>query len=960
MQGGVTQPVEPGSAAASRPHHEPGPPPAGSARPWLSRVLRAWALALIAASILAFYLYAEAKSAAFADLQAANQARVDAVLSASVGELEGLARDLRILAAHPAVAGYSDPAAPGQLAEIEAVLQFFASAKRIYQQVRLLDAEGRETVRVDMSAGGFELVPRERLQDKADRYYVSETLAAGPGRVYVSPLDLNVEHGDIERPERPMLRLGKAIADRAGGIVGILVLNYEARRLVDLVRNQQHKGPSRLLLVNEAGQFVLAPDPGRDWAFMYPGLSDADFFDRRFPLAASALGLRERASAVTPSGFFSLQLLNFPRLQTSLAEPVRHWRLVAWVPPGVIAAAVSDARQHGLFAFFLSATVALFAVLLAVRLQDTVLARRAAEEDSRSRLQAVLRTASDGIVMINEAGAIESFNAAAERIFGWKEDELLGQPLTLLMPEKDRTVHPGHISRYLRGHEAHVIGKLREMQAMRRDGSVFPIELSVSDSVVGGRRLFTGFVRDITLRREIEEHVRRQAFFDDLTGLPNRRLLITELDTAVESAARRGFFGALLVIDLDHFKTVNDALGHKAGDQVLNTLADRLSHAMRSEDLVARLGGDEFAIVLDKLNEEEGKAAALAHRLALSVGGVLSEPVLVEGMPQTLTPSIGVALYPNGDATADTLLKHGDIAMNRAKSGGRNTVRFFRPSMEAEVSSRLQLVSDIRRALEREEFVLHYQPKIDARLNRIAGVEALIRWEHPKRGMLGPDSFIGFAEEAGLIEAIGTWTIRRAISDMQALRLGPRQPVVNHVAVNISPRHFYSTVFVSDLREILSASGYPPGGIELEITENLMLDNLDLAMRKMQTLREMNISLALDDFGTGFSSLSYLRSLPVDRIKIDRSFVSGLDLQPAKAAMVETILSMQRVRPVEFVAEGVETLEEREWLVAHGCHFIQGYLYSRPLPLGALAEFVEQWPASGHEGPQEKRTLADV
>ena len=960
MKGEGALPQTPGPDAALR----SGPESAGSshvgARPWLSRVLRAWALALVPVSILAVYLYSESKSAALADLQAANQARVDAAMSASVGELRGLAHDIQVLAAHPAVRRHAESPEPERLEEMESALLFFASVKRIYQQVRFLDAAGREKVRVDMSADGFELLPRERLQDKAGRYYVSETLASGSGTVYVSPLDLNVEHGVIEQPERPMLRLGKVIADPSGGILGMLVLNYEARRLVDLIRVHEHKASSRLLLVNEAGQFVLAPDPGRDWAFMYPGLTDADLFDRRFPLAAAALGLREQASAITSSGIFSLQLLNFPRLQTGPAEPVRHWRLVGWVPPAVIATAVADARRTGLLAFFLAAAVVLAAILLAVRLQDSVLARRAAEEDSRHRLHAVLRTASDGIVMINEAGAIESFNPAAERIFGWKEAELLGRPLTVLMSEKDRVAHPGYVSRYLQGEEAHVIGRLREMQAMRRDGSVFPIELSISDSRVAGRRLFTGFVRDITLRREIEERVRRQAFYDDLTGLANRRLLITELDSAIESATRRGFFGALLVIDLDHFKTVNDALGYKAGDQVLCNLAVRLEQTTRSGDLVARLGGDEFAIVIGRLHEDEGEAAAQAHRLALSVAGVLSQPVLVDGVPQTLTPSIGVALYPTGDTTADTLLKHGDIAMNRAKSGGRNTVRFFRPGMELEVSSRLQLVSDIRRALDREEFVLHYQPKIDPRLNRMAGVEALIRWEHPRRGMLSPGSFIGFAEEVGLIESIGSWTIRQAIADMQALRLEVCGAVVDHVAVNISPRHFYSTGFVSGLREILSDSGYPAEGIELEITENLMLDNVDQAMRKMQTLREMNVSLALDDFGTGFSSLSYLRSLPVDRIKIDRSFVSGLDLEPAKAAMVETILSMQRVRPVEFVAEGVETPAERDWLVAHGCHFVQGFLYSKPLPLEALKDFVAGWSAAAPDDHADKRANADA
>jgi diguanylate cyclase (GGDEF)-like protein/PAS domain S-box-containing protein len=718
-----------------------------------------------------------------------------------------------------------------------------------------------------------------------------------------------------------------------------LVLDYPVQALVALLDTATGHAPGSLLLVDAAGRLVAATSVYPAVDATHPPPRPGDLFAEHFPEVAVALGSRDRADLVTAAGLLAIRGIDV-RDAPAIDHPPQRWLLVGWVPSGVIAAETAVLEQRVLLVTGLLALLALGGVVLTVVVRESMRDRSRQEQASRSRLQAVLQSASDGIVTIDEQGLIESFNSAAERIFGWREAELLGRPVALLMPESHRARHQDFVRAYMERGDRRVIGGLREMTAVRRDGSAFPIELSVNCTEVGGKRLFTGFLRDITLRRQIDEVVRQQALSDDLTGLPNRRALLETIRQSLDAARQGGTFGALLVVDLDHFKTVNDALGHVAGDAVLGDAAGRLSHMLQAETLVARLGGDGFAVIVDGAHVDESAAAARAHQLSQAVAaGMSSQPFRVGDVSLSLTVSIGVMLYPMGAAPAETLLKNADTALHRAKVSGPNSLRFFQPSMEVEVNRRLALASDLRRALDDDELFLVYQPKIDVSAYELAGAEALIRWRHPTRGVLGPDRFIGFAEETGLIQEIGAWTIQRAIADMQALQEQLGSSALQHVAINISPRHFFAAGFVSDLRQVLRQTGYPPAGIELEITENLLLDNIDLAERKMQSLRELGVTIAIDDFGTGFSSLSYLRSLPVDRIKIDRAFIDAVDVVPEKAAMVQTILSLQRVRPVGFVAEGVETLGERNWLMSHGCPVIQGYLYSKPLSLADLAAF---------------------
>lgn len=442
-----------------------------------------------------------------------------------------------------------------------------------------------------------------------------------------------------------------------------------------------------------------------------------------------------------------------------------------------------------------------------------------------------------------------------------------------------------------------------------------------------------GTAQDVTSAREAEAKIQYLARYDTLTGLPNRSAWQEQARIALCSAARHADIFAILFLDLDNFKTVNDSLGHPAGDRLLAMVAGRLSKCVRDEDLLARLGGDEFVALLSRLSNVE-EAALVADRMLAA----LAEPLIIDGHELHLSASIGIALFPGDGAEVDTLLKHADTAMYGAKEAGRHTYRFFVPEMNARATQRLQMENDLRRALERNELVLHYQPQIEAATGRPYGCEALVRWVHPQRGMVPPDHFIPLAEETGLIAPLGEWVLREACHQQVRWRAAGLPDLI--VAVNISALQFRKRDFVPMVARMLEETGADPACLELEITESaLMAPDEDLHAR-LQDLVDLGLTLALDDFGTGYSSLSYLKRLPIARLKIDRSFVDDLPGNAEDAAVTAAALSLGRDLGMEVVAEGVETPEQRHYLAERGCHAMQGYLFSRPLTVDAFADWI--------------------
>jgi len=440
---------------------------------------------------------------------------------------------------------------------------------------------------------------------------------------------------------------------------------------------------------------------------------------------------------------------------------------------------------------------------------------------------------------------------------------------------------------------------------------------------------------EVRERQRFEKELRRQALHDALTGLPNRALLLDRLETAIAAAARDAQPLTLLLIDLDRFKLVNDGLGHAVGDELLRTIGRRIGGCVRGGDTLARLGGDEFVLLLPAAMQP-GALAALTTRIARRI----AEPIRLAGREVSVTCSVGYSVFPQDGADADTLLMRADAAMFRAKENGGNQVRCYAPEIGARVSERLELEAQLKQALLREEFELHYQPQVALAGGRIVGVEALVRWRHPVRGLVPPLHFIPLAEETGLIEPLGEWVLRTACRQAAAWERAGLPPL--RMSVNLSARQFLSPGLEATVVSALADAGLAPERLELELTESLSMKQPEETIRIVTALEARGIAIAIDDFGTGYSNLAYLHRFPVHRIKLDRSFVSELGVQASSQAIVEAIVAMAHKLDLEVVAEGVETAQQQEQLRRYGCDMMQGYWFSRPLDAAACEQLVRR------------------
>ena len=694
--------------------------------------------------------------------------------------------------------------------------------------------------------------------------------------------------------------------------------------------------------------------------------------------------------------------------------------------------------------------------------------KRAKDElrKSEARYRAVVNTASDAIITITPDGIIHSFNRGAERIFGYRAEEVIGQLFTLIMPERFREQCMLGLRRYLETHESRVIGGTTELIGLRNDGGEFPVELSLGEVQEDGDRLFAAIIRDITERKRSEEALRQlsrqnemvlnsagegifgldlqgittfinpaaarmtgwdidelsgqrlhdflhhskpdgtpypseecpiyavfktgatlsrdnevfwrkdgthfpveyvstpivegdkilgavvtfkditerkalekklqyQAFHDPLTDLPNRALFMDRLGHALARAGQQASEVAVLFTDLDNFKVINDSLGHKAGDQLLVAVAERLKACLRPVDTVARLGGDEFTLLLEGVTGVSD-AARVAERIAQE----LRAPFALEAQEVFATTSTGIAVSSSAQGQPTDLLRHADLAMYRAKSKGKACYEVFEPSMSIDALERLELETELRRALGREEFRVYYQPEILLESGDIVGMEALVRWEHPEHGLLLPQEFLPIAEESNLIMPIGQWVLREACKQLRTWQEQYPNIAPLVMSVNLSTREFFQPSLIA---EILRETGVDPRTLQLEITEGAVAyDNAQNANNTLWNLKTLGVQLAIDDFGMGYSSLSYLKRFPVDLLKIDRSFVRelGKDLKDTK--IVAAIIHLARALDLKVIAEGVETAEQVEQLRKMECDMVQGSYFSKPLPSGAVSDLLQQ------------------
>ncbi|OGQ99702.1 MAG: two-component system response regulator [Deltaproteobacteria bacterium RIFOXYD12_FULL_55_16] len=436
-------------------------------------------------------------------------------------------------------------------------------------------------------------------------------------------------------------------------------------------------------------------------------------------------------------------------------------------------------------------------------------------------------------------------------------------------------------------------------------------------------------VVDITAKNHREAEIHHLAFYDPLTSLPNRRLLLDRLEQAFITGARTGYYGAVLFLDLDHFKTLNDTRGHDVGDLLLVEMAGRLQAAVREGDTVSRQGGDEFVVLLKNLSKAERVAITQAGHVAEKIRTDLGQPFRLAGHEQQITASIGICLFCGHDTTVEELFKRADTAMYQAKNTGRNAVRFFDPAMQAALEASSALETDLRQAISKRQLQLHYQPQADS-TGKIIGAEALLRWTHPERGPMSPAAFIPLAEESGLILPISHWVLEEACAQLKAWADLPAASAIR-LAVNVSARQFRQADFVKEVQQIIAASGADPTRLKLELTESLVLADIADSIAKMQELGAMGIGFSMDDFGTGYSSLSQFQHLPLEQLKIDLSFVHDLGIGPQDAEIIETIIAMGRILGFHVIAEGVETRAQMDFLLHSGCEAYQGYLFSQPV-----------------------------
>ncbi len=556
----------------------------------------------------------------------------------------------------------------------------------------------------------------------------------------------------------------------------------------------------------------------------------------------------------------------------------------------------------------------------------------AAMTEQETMFRSTMEAAQVGIFVLQNQ-RFKYVNPFLLRMFGYSSEELLERmgPLDLILPEQH-----AFVIEQMQLRAAGVVGHNYELTGVRKDGSTFPIMVLGSPSVIGGLPASVGTVLDISAQKAAEQRIRELADYDVLTGLPNRRLLRERFEQLLASAEREKSEIAVVFLDLDHFKRVNDSLGHSVGDELLCQVARRLDSVVRRIDTLARLGGDEFIFAMPGFHT--AAAAEVARRLV----EVFSRPFEVAGHELTVTPSLGISIYPHDGGDLETLLRNADTAMYRAKEMGRNSFQFYSSEMNTTTLDRLLMESNLRRALVQNEFILHYQPLVNLETGLIIGVEALIRWLHPELGVIMPDRFIHVAEETGLINPIGDWVLCEACRQAKAWCDAGLPPIC--MAVNVAPVQFRQAGFVEMVAGALATSGLEAARLELELTERTVMHDADINMGTLSALHRMGVELSLDDFGTGYSSLAYLKRFPVGKLKIDRSFVNDLETDPDDWAIASTIVSMGRSLRMTVLAEGVEKVEQLALLRKMGCDMAQGYYFSRPMSAEGMADMLRLQP----------------
>lgn len=725
----------------------------------------------------------------------------------------------------------------------------------------------------------------------------------------------------------PAMALVRDISDARGEFAGVLMAALDPTFSAVLLDSVRFTPDTHIALIHGDGQLFMRAPATLDKVDTNLVLPDSHFSQYKSNAWAASTFV-DAADSTREVRLVALRTVQPPQL--AMDKP-----LVVQVSRDVSAIYASWRRETTLLGgAFGGVTLAVFLALYIHQRRQRVFDELTHQRDmalraSDARLQSIFEATPDALLISDERGTITMVNQQVTPLLGYAMTELLGKPIDGLVPMSSRVGHQklrdgfGTISNT----SQRVIRKT--VKAVRKDGSECHVEVSLSRIETDEGLFFASALRDISERQAADGKILKLAFYDQLTGLPNRTLLLDRLKQRIGTCHRNGIFGAMLFIDLDHFKTLNDTLGHDVGDMQLKQVAARLTRCVRESDTVARVGGDEFAVVLTDLGQNAVDATTETEVVAAKILLALSLPYQLGEVSHSGSASIGATMFQGQSSNIDDLMRQADLAMYRAKDAGRNGVHFFDPAMEAAVVNRVALERDLRHAVADGQFELHYQAQVIG-LGRVTGAEVLVRWRHPTRGLVSPSDFIPLAEDTSLILPLGHWVLEAACCQLEKWQHIPSLKYLT-LAVNVSALQLAQADFVEQVMAVIERSGANPKRLKLELTESLLVGNVADIIEKMANLKNQGIGFSMDDFGTGYSSLSYLGRLPLDQLKIDRSFVSDVLINPNNAGIAKTIITLAQGLGLEVIAEGVETDAQREFLASAGCHAYQGYFFSQPL-----------------------------
>ncbi|MES9827348.1 MAG: EAL domain-containing protein [Candidatus Thiodiazotropha sp.] len=933
-----------------------------------------------------------------------------------------------------------------------------------YDQIRFLDIKGIERIRVNRSPEGPHITPHRELQDKSNRYYFYEARNLNPKEIYISPLDLNKEHGRIQTPFKPTIRLTTPVLNGVNEPIGFLVINYLAETMLQEFVAQYTDRLGNITLLNDEGFWLYHHDPAMRWGFMF----DNDLsLAKNLPDTWHQINSADYMQQITEHGMLtSLKtqpyLLNISQANPHVYEKVIYSSGYPWTVVSHIDMTELETVKAGILQPLLITGTPLFLITLITfhviarhRTQAARQQNRITESELRNR--SLLESVAEGIIMLDSNGRILEANPSAESMFGLTLHELQSCViLDLLTTSQDSIRLISRMQQLTQPTASEEIAQTDEYTAKRARNQEFPLQITLSRFSIGNDLHFTASLRDLTEQRlayqemmlasevfdtasegilvtdnraiiqrvnpafmrltgyqpdeligkkpsilrsyltdnsfyrtmwqsidntgrwegeinirvksgvdrifdlsifsihddkgnithyasitrditeekKAEEQIHRHAYYDGLTGLPNRTLFLERLQQAINRGSRYHERFALFFIDLDRFKSVNDSLGHDAGDLLLQLVAGRISSLIRETDSLARHAGDEFSLLLHNIKCSDD-LAVLAQKIINSLG----KAFMIMNREVHIGASIGICEYPDDGREADILLRNADLAMYQAKYSGKETYRFFSEELNTAIQQHVRLEADLRIALNTEQFELYYQPLVDFKRCMIIGTEALIRWNHPEHGRISPDKFIPICEETGLIRPLSEWVIHHAA--MQLAEWSKTDLAHMTISINLSAYRNRHAVDKGFIKETILETGAPTANMIFEITESLMMENTAESLEWLSFAKELGISVAVDDFGTGYSSLSYLKRFPVDIIKIDRSFIADMNVNGEDETLVMAIIAMARSLNMKVVAEGVENYQQLDMLrnKQDHCSITQGFLFAPPMPVDQFHEY---------------------